>query len=84
MGGDSKKFLLATFVGLFVFLSVFFFVFYFNSSVFAGSEVLFTISATFTLYVERMILIGSWERQNKRTIMADWRAFFVRLYISSE
>jgi len=84
LGADSKKFLIATIVGLFVFLLVSFFVLYFNSSVFAGSEVLFTISATFTLYVERMILIGSWERQTKRTIMADWRAFFGRLYVSSE
>lgn len=84
LGADSKKFLYATIVGLFVFLIVSFFILYFNSSVFAGSEVLFTISATFAMYVERMILVSSWERQTKRTIMADWRAFFGRLYVSIE
>ena len=83
LGADSKKFLYATIVGLFVFLLASFFILYFNSSVFAGSEVLFTISATFATSVERMILISSWERQTKITIMADWRAFFGRLYVSS-
>lgn len=84
LGADSNRFFHALIGSLLVFLPLSFLVLYFNSSVFAGGEVLFVISATFSMYVERMILIIAWERRTKKNIMADWKVFFGRLYVSSE
>jgi len=86
LGKESKKYLFATIAGLMVFLLVSFSGILLNAGssrgFFAVGEFFFVISATFTLYVERMILIGRWERQTKRTIWADWNHFFGRLYVS--
>ena len=88
LGKESKEFLFATIAGLLGFMLVSFIgiLFVANSirGFFAVGEFFFVISATFTLYVERMILVGLWERQTKTTIWADWNYFFGRLYISPD
>jgi len=43
-----------------------------------SSLIIFTISATLTLCVSRIILINSWEKQNQKTVMMDWNK---RIYV---
>ncbi len=83
LGQESKEFLFATVAGLLGFLFVSFFGILFIASSFRGffavGEFFFVISATFTFYVERLILIDFWEKNTERTIWADWNNFFGRL-----
>jgi hypothetical protein len=71
-GFGSRKNSYAVFSGLGVFLIYSFFVFYFKSVVLADSVITFVISATLTAYIIRLVLVYSWEKRKRRTIMMGW------------
>lgn len=59
----------AVFVGLAIFLVCSFFVFYYRSVILGDSLVTFVISATFTAYIIRLVLVSSWEKSTRKTII---------------
>jgi len=76
-GLGSKKINVAVFVGLTIFLLYSFFTLYFDIIALGNSLVLFVISATFTAFVARMVVIESWERHQERIVLMEWNKFYV-------
>jgi len=80
-GLGSKKINNALIIGLAIFLVFFIFIFSFITNPLAialgNSLVLFTISATFTESVMRILLIKSWERHEEKIVMMEWNKFYV-------
>ena len=71
----SKMFVIGIVVGLSVFLLVTFLIEMSGTIAFGAGEIYFVISALFTFYVERLVLIVQFERQTKKLIMMDfWKS----------
>ena len=68
-GLGLRKMYYALYLGFAVFLVYSFFVFYYTSVVLGDSLITFVISAIFTAYAIRLILVSSWEKRAKKTIM---------------
>ncbi len=68
-GLGLRKMYYALFLGFAIFLVYSFFVFYYHSVVLGDSLITFVISAIFTAYVIRLILVSSWEKRAKKTII---------------
>ena len=66
----------AVFSGLSVFLICSFFVFYYRSVVLGNSLITFVISATFTAYIMRLILVSSWEKNTRKIVMMSLDRFY--------
>jgi hypothetical protein len=76
-GLGSKKITVAVSAALAIFLAISFFVQYFKATALGGSLIFFVVSATFTLFIIRMILITSWEKHEGKIIMMEWHKFYV-------
>jgi hypothetical protein len=70
-GLGSKQIYYALFLGLAVISACAFFAIYYRLLDLGNSMVVFTISATFTLFLSRLALIKSWEKKNRKTVMMD-------------
>lgn len=79
-GLGSRRMYYALFSGFAMFLICSFFVFYYKSVVLGDSLVTFVISATFTTYLIRLILISSWEKRVRKIVMMGMN----RIYIISK
>ena len=75
-GLGSRNILVALLSGMTVFLIFSFYVLYFKQAALAISLIYFVISATFTMYLARMKLIRSWEKQEEKIIFADWNRIY--------
>jgi len=71
-GLGTKRVYYLLFFGLAVLLGCAFFVFYYRLIDLGNSLVVFTISATLTLFISRIFLITSWEKKNGKIIMMEW------------
>ncbi|MCW3996291.1 MAG: hypothetical protein NWE98_09140 [Candidatus Bathyarchaeota archaeon] len=71
-GLGSKRTYYALFSGFAVFLIWAFFAIYYKLPDLGNSLVVFTISATFTMCLGRLILISSWEKHNKKIVLMEW------------
>jgi hypothetical protein len=76
-GLGSKKLNVAVFAGLAIFLIYSFFTLIFDIIFLGNSLVLFVVSATFTGFLARMVLIKSWERREERIVLMEWNKFYV-------
>ena len=80
----SKKLNVAVYGGTAIFVVFSFFLLYFKTSIFAqplaNGLILFVISATFIASIIRMRLIKSWEKQEEKIVMMEWRKFYVIPY----
>ncbi len=74
--GDKKAYY-ALFSGLAVFLIYSFFVFYYRSAILGNSLFTFVISATFTAYIIRLVLVSSWEKRTKNVVMMGRNNFYI-------
>ncbi|MGD6807038.1 MAG: hypothetical protein ACQCN4_08780 [Candidatus Bathyarchaeia archaeon] len=68
-GLGTKRIYYAMFSGLAIFLAFAFFTMYYGLMDLANSLVVFTISALFTLFIIRIILISFWEKKNRKIIL---------------
>ena len=75
-GLGSRKILIALLSGMTVFLIFSSYVLYFKVAVLGVSLTYFVISATFTMYIARMKLIGLWEKQERKIIFTDWKRIY--------
>jgi hypothetical protein len=76
-GLGSKRIYFALFLGLTVFLVCSLFFIYYRALVLSDSLVSFVISATFTAYIIRIILVASWEKKTRKLLMMSWNKFYV-------
>jgi len=74
-GLGSKKAYYALFSGLAIFLVYSFFVFYYKSAILGNSLVAFVVSATFTVYIIRLVLVHSWEKNTGKVVMMETTRF---------
>jgi hypothetical protein len=75
-GLGSKRLYYALFSGLAIFLIYSFFVIFYNKIAFAEGLITFVISATFALYVIRLIVVYSWEKRVRKIMMMEWNKFY--------
>lgn|SRR5208283_1539103 len=75
-GLGSKRLYYALFSGLTIFLVYSFFVIFYNEIAFAEGLITFVISATFALYVIRLIVVYSWEKRVRKIMMMEWNKFY--------
>jgi hypothetical protein len=80
--GDSKAFVFAMIGDLLVFLVVSALILNAGRPAFAVGEIYFVISAVFTLFVARMVLIARFERHTQKNVMMDFWSSRLYLYPS--
>jgi len=76
----SKVSLFATLVGVFVFVLVSLFVETLGRAFVVG-DLYFVLSALFTYFIPRLVLLSLYERQTKKVIVSDVGIFSSRIYI---
>lgn len=75
-GLGSRRMYYALFFGLAVFLMCSFFTFYFKETFLADGIITFVISATFSAYIMRMVLVTSWEKRTRKFMMMGRNKFY--------
>lgn len=76
-GLGLKRIYYSVFFGLAVFLVCSFFVFYYKSVFLGDSLVTFVISATFTAYIIRLVLVSLWEKRTRKVVMMGRNNFYI-------
>jgi hypothetical protein len=76
-GLGNKKAHYALFSGLAVFLIYSFFVFSYRSAILGDILFAFVISATFTGYIIRLVLVSSWEKRTRNVVMMGRNNFYI-------
>jgi hypothetical protein len=79
-GLGSRKIRVIVFGGSSIFLLFELSIIYLKASALVNSLALFIFSATFTMFVIRMILLISWEKHERKIVMAEWNKFYVIPY----
>jgi hypothetical protein len=77
---DYRWVLFVQSLGFALFLICFVLSFQYQIVLLMDGLVVFGFSAIFALYLKRLTVVSTWEKQNRKTVMIDWN----RLYLNSE